>query len=68
MKRESRLTTKKSVEEELKELKFKLKALENFVFEHHHNTIDYTLSSWESSKPFVWVNTPKGPKKEPKEE
>ena len=53
--------------EEIKALKFKLKTLENFVFKHRHDTFDYETRKLESSHPFVWVNTPSGYEKEPKE-
>ena len=59
------------LEKEIKELKFKLKALSNFVHQHHHK-VDISEEEYErmveTSKPKVWVEYPDGYKEEPSEE
>jgi len=64
------------LEKKVKELEFQLKALRNFVYQHHHNIeIDVApnddepyFQKHETSKPKVWVEHPDGMKEEPKEE
>ena len=61
------------LEKEIKELKFKLKALSNFVYQHHHR-VDLDIfavpieTTTETSKPKVWVSYPDGFKEEPSDE
>lgn len=48
-------------QKQLKELQFKLEKLENFVFQHRHETLETIYDQEvESSKPFVWVQYVKG--------
>jgi len=66
------------IEKELKELRFKLNALTNFVYQHHHKVeidtssdedVEPYYQTLETSKPKVWVAYPTGWKEEgPKEE
>jgi len=56
------------LEKKIKELEFKLKALQSFVHQHHHRLDVYKLGSsehHETSKPKVWVATKEGWKEEP---
>jgi len=61
------------LEKEIKELKFKLKALSNFVHQHHHK-LDLNICHIpyeelrRTSKSKVWVEYPEGYKEEPSEE
>lgn len=58
---------KKEMEAKISELEFKLKTLQNFVFEHHHKVLVVAESDYkETSKPKVWVDYPTGRKEEPK--
>lgn len=63
---------KKEMEIKIIELEFKLKALQNFVFEHHHKFINIFTDNWgnttEISKALVWVDYPEGRKEEGKHE
>ena len=61
------------LKKELKELKFRFKALVNFVYEHHH-TVDVDTApidaepyykEHETSKAKVWVETKDGFRREP---
>ena len=56
------------LEKEVKELKFQLKALRNFVFKHHHKIEIVGFGESETSKPKVWVEYPNGRKEEPADE
>lgn len=61
-----------SEKQKIKELEFKLRKLENFIFNHHHRLYEIgdepNCVSLETSKPKVWVQYPDGTKEEPKEE
>lgn len=48
----------------VKEQEFKLKALQSFIFEHHHILTHQGLKSDETSKALVWVEYPDGRKEE----
>jgi hypothetical protein len=56
------------LEQKVAELEFKLKALQNFVFEHHHILVHQGLKSDETSQPNGRkeepLNKPKQTKKE----
>ena len=47
------------------EQEFKLKALQNFVHNHHHNLSHQGIKTEETGKPKVWVEYPDGRKEEP---
>jgi len=58
------------LEKEVKELKFKLKVLSNFVYEHHHKITsgERGVPDIDTSKAKVWVEYSDGVKEEPEEE
>lgn len=60
------------LEKKVKEIEFKLKKLENFLFEHHHRMDEIDNLGYETkhetSKPKVWVEYPNGYREEPKDE
>jgi len=65
MNSKNNLTKKYSdLEKEIQILKFQLKALQNFVFEHHHNWRWTTGEYFPTTKGKVWVEYPDGVKEE----
>ena len=62
---------RENLEKRMNELEFKLKALSNFIYQHHHKvdiSEDEYIDEHETSKPKVWVLYPDGYKEEPKDE